>query len=417
MTEGSELEGDAEETFIFDPRDLIGRGIDPCPQCEQPNSLGLLSVGNYRAIKRCRNCLHTTSIELPPAPKQLIYLDQHAVSHLCKSIHPDTRKMYLPGNARTQDGFWPHLFDRLDRLHKLHLISCPQSGVQRYESLLDARLRKELETLYEHLSGGLRLESTDAIWRAQVYECFAAWLAGRVPNWREHQVFSGRTDDWLDRLRISVSMGWEDEEAAEARALRTRRHNGLLTAHNGWKENPSSFQELLDAELAEGERLVGQSADLAVIRSLEGALGRAGQDPASLPTKLQQFKRSGRIREIPALQIFAALIAAIGSEAGADRAKPPNRGAYFDFAAIAHFAPYVDAFLVDRECKRYLEIIATESDLLPATRFYSIDQGQDLLAYLEDTEASADPAHLDLVGQVYGSTWPEPFTALYEWRD
>jgi hypothetical protein len=72
---------------------------------------------------------------------------------------------------------------------------------------------------------------------------------------------------------------------------------------------------------------------------------------------------------------------------------------------------------VDRECKRYLEIIATESDLLPATRFYSIDQGQDLLAYLEEIEASADPAHLDLVGQVYGPTWPEPFTALYEWRD
>jgi hypothetical protein len=64
-----------------------------------------------------------------------------------------------------------------------------------------------------------------------------------------------------------------------------------------------------------------------------------------------------------------------------------------------------------------LKIIATESNLLLATRFYSIDQGQDLLAYLEEIEASADPAHLDLVGQVYGPTWPEPFTALYEWRE
>lgn len=406
-----------EESFFFDPRDLIGRGTDPCPECRQQNSLGLLSVGNYRAIKRCRNCMHTTSIELPPASKQLIYLDQHAVSHLCKSIHPATREIYLPGCTRTQDGFWPHLFDRLDRLHKLHLIVCPQSRVQRYESLLDARLRKELETLYEHLSGGLQLESTDAIWRTQVYECFDAWLAGREPDWQELQVFRGRTDDWLDRLRISVSMGWEDEEAAEARALRKRRHDGLLVAHDDWREYPRSFQELLDAELIEGQRLFDRSADLAVIRSLEGALKGAGQDPASLPTKLEEFKRSDRIHKIPALQIFAALIAAIGSEAGADRAKPPNRGTYFDFAAIAHFAPYVDAFLVDRECKRFLEIVAAESDLLPETRFYSIDQRQDLLAYLEEIEANADQTHLDLVQKVYGSTWPEPFTALYEWRE
>jgi hypothetical protein len=361
--------------------------------------------------------MHTTSVELPPAPKRLIYLDQHAVSHLCKSIHPASRETYAPGNSRTQDGFWPQLFERLDRLHKLHLIACPESRVQRYESLLDARMRKELETLYEHLSGGVQLRSTDEIWRSQIYEAFDSWLSGRTPDWKKDDAFRGRTDDWLDRLRITVSLGWEDEEAAEARALRTRRHEGLSAAFAGWKESPQNFQEILGAEIDAGEQLFSQTAELAVTRSFEGALERADQDPASLRERLPEFQRSGQIREIPALQILSALLAAIGSEAGADRASPPNRGAYFDLTAISHFAPYVDAFLVDRECKRYLEIVAAESDLLPATCFYSIDERQDLLAYLDEIEEDADPAHLELVDRVYGPGWPEPFTSLYEWRD
>jgi len=406
-----------EESFTFDPRDLIGAGREPCEKCRESTSVGLLSVGNHRVIKRCRNCMDTTSMDLPPAPKKLIYLDQHAVSHLCKAIHPDTRETYAPGNPRTQDGFWLTLFERLDRLHKLHLIACPESRVQRYESLLDARMRKELETLYEHLAGGVQLRSTDEIWRAQVYEAFDSWVHGRPANWNRVEAFRGRTDDWLDRLRISVSMGWEDEEAEEARALRERRHDTLLRAFQAWKEIPQSFDEILSAEIANGEQRFVQTMELAVVRSFEGALGRAGLAPDSLQERLPDFVEAGRIHEVPALQIFSALLAALGSEAGAERAAPPNRGAYFDFAAIAHYASCVDVFLVDRECKRFLDIVSSECDALPPTRFYSIDQREDLLDYLAELEESADRSHLELVEHVYGPDWPQPFTALYEWRD
>jgi hypothetical protein len=139
------------ESFRFDPRDLITGPFEDCPECNAPGELGLLMVTGRGYVKRCRRCRSDRSFELPALNNRVIYLDQHAISHLAKSIHPDFRDQYAPGNPRTQDGFWPDLFARLDRLSKLQLAVCPESTLQRQESLLDDRLASLLRTMYEHL--------------------------------------------------------------------------------------------------------------------------------------------------------------------------------------------------------------------------------------------------------------------------
>jgi hypothetical protein len=135
------------EHITVGPTTFIHGPYERCPACGAEDGLGLPGVYGRRYAKCCKQCLQDQLNDLPKLDKRIIYLDQHAVSHLAKALHPESREKYRPGNPATQDGFWPEAFAKLDHLHKLQLAACLESAVHRTESLLDGRLTESLQTL------------------------------------------------------------------------------------------------------------------------------------------------------------------------------------------------------------------------------------------------------------------------------
>jgi len=402
----------ADESFVFDPRDLIMPPYEKCEACGA-DKLGLLSVRGQRLIKRCKVCLGTQVLDLPPVKKALIYLDQHAVSHLAKALHPDTRDKYLEGNPATQDGFWRDAFAKLDRLHSLQLLACPESQIQRTESLMDSRLTEQLRTLYEHLSGDVSFISADEIQGGQISAAFKAWLDGVSPNHGDRTFPLRRDpDQWLDKLRLSVNMGLEDLEAADARALRDRRQlDPFFSAISNGAQ--LSWEEYYDGEVKHAPDLVASPHAQVMLKHVLEASGIPDERWAE---KITDFGNSDELKRIPVLEIYMGILASYAVEIAGHRAKRPTRGMYFDLSGIASFLPYCDAIFIDRECNRWLRDAKAHGKADWPTRVFTIDTRDEFLAYLDEIERSAPSGHEDLVLRVYGDSFLKPFWELFEWR-
>lgn len=411
MSESAEGDG---EKIVIGPSSFISGPYEQCPACGAEESYGLLSVHRHSYAKRCKECLETQTTDLPVLDKQMIYLDQHAISHLSKSLHPDSKHKYEQDKPATHFGFWGKVFAKLDRLHKLQLAVCPISPVQRSESLLDSRLTERLKTVGQHLAGEVSFRDSDSIRMMQLSEALDSFLTGDSVELDRNQVVNGNLDCWLDKLRISVDMGLAEVEREEARAERERHAQGLK-AHR--KETLASsrqgfdgyFRDILDSSRA---LLDGMMARSVVFRSLE----KNGVPDRKWSGTIDDFSHSDQMHRMPQLQLWAGLFAAYNVEVIEKRASEVKPSLYYDFVGISSYLPYSDAFFVDRECARLLEV-AREHGAVPwATRVFTIDLKDEFLAYLEEIEASAPSGHLELVERVYGPDWLRPFWEIHTWR-
>jgi hypothetical protein len=409
------------ESFRFDPRDFITGPFDDCPECGASGEFGLLMVTGRRYVKRCRRCMRDRSFDLPAVDKRVIYLDQHAISHLAKAIHPDYREQYAPGNPRTQDGFWPELFARLDRLNKLQLAVCPESTLQRQESLLDDRLAGVLRTMYEHLAGEVAFYDHRDIERFELSHAFAAWLQREpVEPLTREEVTRGNINKWLDPLRVVARLGLDALETAEARGWRARCDKVMEYAFDNWRaDDRVTFDEYFTVQITEAAnaKLAGWPfSDLSL--TLRRRLEESGVPQERHADLVARFLRSNAFAEIPSVRISAALWAALADEIASDRGTQPSGGMVQDIQAISHFLHYSDAVFVDRQCQRLLcDSPAAKRLPSPHARVFSIANRDDCMRYLDDIARDAPAGHRDVVLRVYGESRLEPFVRLYEWRE
>jgi hypothetical protein len=361
------------------------------------------------------------SFELPALDKRVIYLDQHAISHLAKSIHPDYREQYAPGNPRTQDGFWPDLFARLDRLNKLQLAVCPESTLQRQESLLDDRLAGVLRAMYEHLAGEVAFYDHRDIERFELSRAFGGWL-DQDPALRltRDDVVRGTINRWLGTPRVVARLGLDDVETAEARTRRARYDQVMKYAFDNWRaDDRVSFGDYFDVQIAEARNAKHAGWPFSELSlTLRRRLEERDVPRARHALLVAEFLQSDAFEEVPCVRTNAALWAALADEIASGRGRQPNGGMYLDIQAISHFLQYSDALFVDKQCQRLLsDSSATERLPRPHARVFSITNRYDFMRYLDDIERDAPAGHRDLVLRVYGERRLEPFVRLYEWRE
>lgn len=407
-------------TFRFDPRKMITSPLETCPFCGAAEEFGLLSVHGRGYAKRCRGCMQDESYDLPSVEKRLVYLDQHAISHMAKALHPDWAEKYARDVVRTQYGFWWDLFAKLDRLGKLQLILCPWSEIQRQESLLDDRLTETLRTMYEHLAGGVSYEDPSTIQRFQLLRAFDAWLDGHSPeSLSRSTVTHGRLDEWQDKLRVSAHFPITDEERTQLRVVRDAADANMKAIVEEWQAGERrEFAEVYDEqrEAARSKDRSGWPVSL-VSLMMRDRLRQRGISDAEHRDVAMDFFASDTIIDVPFTRLGSALLASLAVLASTGRAAKPTRGMLFDFRAIANYAPYCDAMLIDRECYRLITDSPAIDQFPPGLRLYSVDQRDDLMAYLDGIEHDASAQHHELVERVYGPGWLEPFEAIYTWRD
>lgn len=449
-----------EQVITIRSADFINPPYISCPACERPE-FGVLMVVRGGYVRRCRNCLYDERFPLPPLDKKILLLDQFAISNLMKVLHPEYRERVRRRRGE-EERFWLELFERLDRLVKLQALVCPSTQAH-WEESLPAPYYDALRRMYEHLAADVRFEDRRLIKHYQVLDAFIRWLELAHPEFppselqalrqqrreesEKREGLRGPVDQWMGRLQIQARLGTEDEWIDDLRRERTRLHAKLEGLVDRWKrEKDKRFEDHYRSELdaygaSEIERYLGASTALAhmwqgtrefdpeafedalhsearlLIGMLEAHLHERDVPADRVWSLTLDFLTSDALHQLPFLRIACGMFAAIAVEAARQQAPKPDRGMVTDINTISSVLPYSDAAFVDDRCRRLLEAARTPAALDYEAAVFSTATRDELLAWLDELEGSVDPAHVELVREVYGDAWLEPYTTIFESQD
>ncbi len=379
------------------------------------------------------------SYPLPELNKKIIYIDQFAISNMMKAINPKT-KAYKKG---TLDGFWVRLLERLHSLCKLQLAICPDSAFHREESLLSPYV-KPLKRMYKSLSYGVSFDDHTRIERFQICEHAKNWISGKQKenlNLDVHSVVHGEINAWQERWILSVDSIIGEDGIENLRKDREKLFEALSKVFERWKdEEDKTFNDWFEEEsmaLGRGilqvhwihlSRLAEISAGFAemtannlsppvstiLIHSVRAVFKEAGIQDSDIFSKTSEYLNSSSLKDVPFNKIGALLVAALARKAGAGKKKLPNLGINNDIEMISTLLPYCDAMFIDNECHSYLREHPLCEEIDYGTKIFSQNTRGEFFDYLDEIESAAPREHLEKVIEVYGESWPGPYTTLYE---
>jgi hypothetical protein len=373
--------------------------------------------------RRCRECWHSEEYRLPPLKKKIIYLDQFVVSEIMKLRTPGTK-----GHAAVvAEPFWAELATMLEKLGRLQLICCPDSGEHQNESLLSP-FYQSLKQTYESFSGGISFHPSDEIKREQIALLARAWANNKDPNFDfdTSGVVHGDLHGWNDKVYVVVNLNygqWIDD----IRAQRERAHAGITDIFNRvWKVERHDFNywyelERTDyqrhmlqhyvndqtqrGEIVRGERpftleeVLPSEAEITVHVIEHVITEEAGTNS---PERLKSFFEQNRIKEAPFNKIASSMFASIAMKAAAGQNKPPNQGTMTDITLVSTLLPYCDAMFMDNGCRSILSDVPQSHRQFDASKIYSLNRKEEFMTYLKGIETGASPEHLAMVNEVYG---------------
>jgi hypothetical protein len=396
-------------------------------------------VNGRSYVRRCDECRHSETFDLPEIRKTLVYLDQPAISGMMKALNPRDR-----GHEAAKAAGWLNLFEKLDRLAKLQLVVCPESRAHEIESLAYMPGFAELRRLYEHLSQDVSFRDPDKILGRQVYRHAVDWIADRTTDpldMPENDALDGEPHVWTDTMRIGVRFPIDDEEVQEWRRRREAGKDDLDPVFRRWQaEKDRRFEDWYREEL-EGWPLFTWTDFLrSTGRLLEGLAGRRELDMEDLIPKtrsremvhvlietfekagvpidealdrVHDFLFSGTLDRVPRLRISSLLWAGLAHQAArGGRERPPDRGMMMDVTTVSSVLPYCDAILVDREVRGLLELGPVRERLGFDTLVFSKNTIGGLLDFLDRVEASAHAHLVEAAVQLYGE--PQAYMTILE---
>jgi hypothetical protein len=406
----------ASASIKVDPGDWIRAPYADCAQCGARDAVGLLMVSKMVALRRCRVCMRDTRQELPVPPSpRVLYLDQWALSSLAKARHPETRERFASEDDRAAGGgSWPRLMARIERLVKANLLVCPRSSIHRAESSLDSRLWDALRRVHVHVSGDARLLDHAEVKRGQLYAGFCAWLDGVEPS------FPGREDvlhlrrGWPDLLQVMSSYQPDPNETESLRVGRQSRGERLQRQVETWGSEARTFDERRQ------EQLAAYGPSFLPVKPLSDlyALTRHAMAERSISVErwdleVERFLHSESPGRTPFARLACDLLASIGWLAEQSQCPKLDDGMIDDVQAFSAYALTCDAFTVDRRFAHVLRA-SPMSDRLPRTAIFAGNELDSLESWLIGVEADAPAGHFDLLDDVYGPGWLEPFAGILD---
>jgi hypothetical protein len=363
-------------------------------------------VANYK----CASCGDVTWDEMPALDKNIIYLDQLAISQIFK-IKTGTYPLDAPHHA-----FWTEVAELLEQCVLLQQLLCPASDIHRDESMVFAR-GDDLSLAHEMLGGDTSFRASSEIEGDQVWAYLQAFVSDTKPvlDLSVDKILHGRRNEWLPRLHVTAAMDWTGF-AETVRDQRELSADNMAPLYERWRADPNtSFKSVLKTELEAfgSSRISAYSHFAEMARSgLEGGdmdafMNGALSGPIQEFRELREhFRRSGLGLDdaerqvvsfwqwpgnttIPHHRIQAYLFAAMARKIVAGQKKNPTRGVTNDIRAIATYAPYVDAMFVDSEFAAFLQEVPLKDDLAYRARVFSIRTRDAFLDYLRELVSRA----------------------------
>lgn len=395
--------------------------FEQCPMCADHQSFGIISAGGRGLTRRCKVCGFSDRISLPTLDKKVIYLDQFAFSELFK----------LKSGKRKEDAhseFWQAADRQINRLVLLQQAVFPPSDVHHSETLVSP-WPKELRDAYEAVSGEVRFEDTNQIELSQIAVFARAFITNSKPeiDFGIDNSVRGRRNEWLSDMRIAVQTDYS-QFADGTRASVDETAQAVVDLMGGWRKHGMGFDEALEIELSSyhesrtgalqafaqrhatavaagdfmAEFNLGMSFVVREMSLLRELFTQAGVASDQLDETTARFWRGDGNREQPFGRILAYMFAALAGQVKAGRAKDASRGFMNDVKAIAAYAPYVDAMLVDKECATLLGEGRPRDELCYKSRIFSLNKKDEFLAYLQEIEDATPEDVRHFAGIIYG---------------
>ena len=394
--------------------------FERCPMCADEQSYGILSAGGKALTRRCKVCGFSEGTRLPTLDKKVIYLDQFAFSELFK----------LKSGKRKEDAhteFWQAADGQINRLVLLQQAVFPPSDVHHSETLVSP-WPQELRDAYEAVSGEVRLEDTNHIELSQIAAFARAFITNGNPelDFGIDNAVRGRRNEWLSDMRIAVQTDYS-QFADGTRASVDETALAVVDLMGGWRKRGVGFDEALEVELSSyhqsrtgaleafaqrhakavaagdfmAEFNLGMSFVVREMSLLREIFTRAGVASDQLDETTTRFWNWDGNREQPFGRILAYMFAALAGQVKAGRTKDASRGFMNDVKAIAAYAPYVDAMLVDKECATLLGEGRPRDELCYKSRIFSLNMKDEFLAYLRELEEATPEDVRHFAGVIY----------------
>lgn len=427
------MSGD-KKTIIIKPSMFVSPPYIKCPKCGG-NEYGVLMINSKDYRRRCNSCMYSESYKLPTLSKKIVYIDQNALSNMMKSINPET-EAYKKGSL---DPFFKSLFELLDRLNKYQLIICPDS-INHYNESVSSPFYKPLRRVYEQLSHGTSFEFPETIKRFQIHNNFLEWLGDHPQSITKDDVIHGSINEWQDRLIVSVDIGSQIEDAVDNNNYKNRLYQNMTAVFERWKtEKNRNFNDWYEEERGAIGPAILKSYLQGVLKysqegysestlnfmtsfvsvlftELKSVLISRGYNDDNALLKIVEYLNSNHFKEVSYLKISSMLYASIAKSAANGRKNPPSPGMDNDIEVISCYSGFCDAIFLDKECHTYLNQEPLKKELGLGSKVYSVNNKNDFLAYLQSILDNCPKSHIELINEVYGEGWGEPFIEMFKYK-
>ncbi len=327
----------------------------------------------------------------------VVYLDQNYLSNMAKA-------RYSLIKDKDQAEFWRSLFDDLKEAVLADKMACPQLEFHRHEASYDRRLEEPIRKVIDELSWQLKFHPSTSILESQIDDAAKNFLGKQLEereSWaiafksNPHAPVESRMTDILGiKGQINVHLSFSDELVEHDRRLKGEFANGavLPVAHQhtyrNWFElvqrekisfvysfsGPSLLEPVYQHWLKRwysSSPLGGFVANARIkeVTRFWGKLAEIGID-INNPTKAADFLTSDELLDIPYIDIYCSIHAAIIRHY-------PNRkmkqGDFYDIPILSSVLPYCDMVTTDSFMKEIVVKILHFDDkykamIFPATK-------------------------------------------------
>ncbi|OFZ57588.1 MAG: hypothetical protein A3D92_25290 [Bacteroidetes bacterium RIFCSPHIGHO2_02_FULL_44_7] len=267
-------------------------------------------------------------------------------------------------------------------------------------------------------SGGHEFEPAYEVERAQIIRAFEAFLAGSSAEFelKESDAIKGNVHEWDDYFRIDVGVYFKDIELI--RALKHQSVENLVGIFDRWRQSTNTFEQDVALEIrAAGKNYIdsylefvariarGDSAALFnspimsnVVESMLHCLPKE-MPPEESSQVITRFFVSDHFAQIPyqwlSARMFAKLNDMIRHGAFNDRESAQQRlsGFYYDVKHVATYAPYCDAFVMDKPMAALVADPRVALGDRYSVKVFSLNNWDELFTWLDAFETGMTAEH------------------------
>lgn len=384
---------------------LVTRVIGDCPGCGARMAYGNVQIRADHVLRGCKACKYSAHLPLPPVHKKVLYLDQFFFSSAFKE----------------RDARFVEAAERILDVSAHQLIVAPFSSVHEDETHqwrgYGGKDKDDLMEFIKATSRGHEFEPAYEVEEAQLATALDAFLKGAASSFvvERSDAIEDSIHEWDDYFRIDVGRYMGDIELK--RGLKAQAAEQLVDLFPDWRKSTNTFEQDVELETRQGAReyvvayaryaarlaagdvaaLLDSPIKSQVVQSLLHYFPEVAPEDAL--RKLGEFFKSDHFAEAAYQWISARMFAVLkdqvkrGAYQQRDDAIQRLRGVFDDITHISTYAPYCDAFVMDRSMAGVVSDPRIALTQRYGVKVFSLTNWDEMLAWLEQLKAQMSEDH------------------------